>query len=174
MAQGQDRRVEAVKAFFAILIILYLFTSIWSFLSQPRIPQAESKTAPKADLAFIEDLRQKWVDDLIKYECWKILPDGTLGCPNNYKRLDDNDAYSYGCHQYQWNTFRNLVKKYKLLPHAEEHEYMNMIYDCEFQKVVTRVAIDNESKAVIKGMWWTTIVKRGYGLPPEKHDLARY
>ncbi len=50
------------------------------------------------------------------------------------KILDSNNKYSYGLLQFQEDTFVRYTKKYNFLPEAEESEYMNFIYDGEYQK----------------------------------------
>lgn len=56
------------------------------------------------------------------------------GGRTDIKILDSNNLYSYGVLQFQEDTFIRYTKKYNLLPEAEESEYMNFIYDEDYQK----------------------------------------
>lgn len=71
--------------------------------------------------------------------------------------LDTNKKYSYGCLQYQMATWNHYSKKYGI--DAE-------IMDCDAQIEVTRNIIKYEKDGWRN--WWTTVVKKGVGLPPEK------
>lgn len=117
-------------------------------------PSAENATAsyvPREKTAL-----EKYIDKLAhNYEC--------IECPENYRRIDSNGYYSYACLQFQWATFKDRVRRYKLAEYAENAELMNLIYDCDFQKQVALKMFQNEKNA-----WthWRTSVKRGLGLPP--------
>jgi hypothetical protein len=113
------------------------------------------KTSPESVFERNKGVADNWVNGLVEYEC--------KDCPPLYKRLDDNGKYSYGCLQYQKDTFISDVKNYKLLPYTEDQEIMNFIYDCEFQKDLASVTIlDNPKNAV---RWRTSVEDRGYGYP---------
>lgn len=102
------------------------------------------------------DKLDRWIDRLAsEYEC--------QGCPPRYRRIDSNGLYSYGCLQFQERTFVNAVKIYSLLPDAEPGEYLNQIYDCDFQKEVARAMLLHELDACYH---WQTSVLRGAGAPP--------
>lgn len=57
---------------------------------------------------------------------------------------DDKGTPSYGLFQYKETTWKRYIKQYNLLPEAEEHEYMNFIYDEELQRKLTFLILKNE------------------------------
>jgi hypothetical protein len=61
-------------------------------------------------------------------------------------------------------TFESYVKRYELLPNMEDSELENMIYDCDFQKLLTRKMIEEDPENWRH--WYTSVAKRGLGLPP--------
>lgn len=87
------------------------------------------------------------------------------------KVLDHNNRYSYGCLQFQMATFKSYIRKYDLLPEAEDKELENMIYDCDFQKTLARKMIEDDYSN-----WknWYTSATAKIGLPPksESTELA--
>ena len=97
-----------------------------------------------------------WLDKLSKME----------NCPAE-GILDTNKKMSYGCLCYQKTTFFVYTKLYNLLPEAEDQEYMNMIGDCDFQKVLARKMIEDNYNSWTH--WWISVVKRGLGKPPKVH-----
>jgi hypothetical protein len=93
----------------------------------------------------------KWVDQLETYES---------GGNENIVIVDTNGRKSYGCLQFQKRTFVEQVKKYNLLPQAEDIEIPNMIMDCDFQKrLAYEMILDNNKNY----RHWATSVKRGLG-----------
>ena len=76
-----------------------------------------------------------------------------------YRRIDSNNAYSYGCLQFQQSTYLWAAKKYKLDPWAG-----GGIYDCNNQWKLAR-AMFLEDKEAAAGDWHTSIFVRGLGLP---------
>lgn len=105
----------------------------------------------------IRDPLYTWLDALEEYEC--------LGCGENYSRVDVNGLRSYGCLQFQEQTFKAFVRRYDLLPYAETAEIMNMIYDCDFQKIVAHRMIQENDDAW--SHWYTSVELRGLGKPPK-------
>lgn len=96
-----------------------------------------------------------YLDTLATYEC--------RDCPDGYRRLDSNQKYSFGCLQFQKRTFDAMVARYRLVP---EREYDNSldIVRCEDQKRVARAMFqDDPGRASLH--WFTSIYKRGLGLP---------
>lgn len=87
------------------------------------------------------------------------------------KILDHNNQYSYGCLQFQMATFKSYVHKYDLLPEAEDKELENMIYDCDFQKILARAMIEDDYTNWRN--WYTSVTKK-IGLPPrpQNEELA--
>lgn len=124
------------------------------------ITEAETKKVYIAEEPIRHDALDQYIDTLAnEYEC--------RDCPELFKRLDSNNRYSYGCLQFQEATFISSVKRYKLLPQAEDHEIMNFIYDCEFQKTVAREMFLSEKDAA--NHWFTSIYK---GHPPARPPLG--
>lgn len=101
------------------------------------------------------DKLDAWIDSLVVKES-----EGR----SHIKILDHNDRYSYGCLQFQMETFESYIKRYELLPHTEDSELENMIYDCDFQKLLTRKMIEEDPENWRH--WYTSVAKRGLGLPP--------
>lgn len=86
------------------------------------------------------------------------------------KILDHNNYYSYGCLQFQMGTFKSYVKKYGLLPEAEGKELENMVYDCDFQKLLARRMIEDNPNNWRH--WYTSVSVKKLGLPPKPEALA--
>lgn len=101
------------------------------------------------------DKLDAWIDSLVAKES-----EGKA----HIKILDHNDRYSYGCLQFQMETFESYIKRYNLLPYAEYSELENMIYDCDFQKLLTRKMIEENPENWRH--WYTSVAKRGLGVPP--------
>lgn len=80
--------------------------------NQPADPKKEALTA--------------WIEKLAKGE----------GCPVE-GLIDSNHKLSYGDLCFQEATFKGFVKKYNMLPDAEDNEYMNLIGDGKFQRELT-------------------------------------
>jgi hypothetical protein len=105
-----------------------------------------------------EDLLDSWINLLAQYEC--------DGCGSHYRRVDSNHRYSYSCLQYQETTFREMVRLYdKGLP---EEQIGILIYDCSYQKQLTRALIEDKGKKAARH-WYTSVYVRGLGEPPVNH-----
>ena len=77
--------------------------------------------------------------------------------------LDSNQKYSTGCLQFQDATFLTYVRRYKMLPSAEDDEVMNYLYDCDFQKLLgTMMILENFNNWQ---HWFNSTNKIGY--PPK-------
>lgn len=61
----------------------------------------------------------------------------------NIKILDNNHKYSYGCLQFQKQTFVGYAKSLNMLPETEDNEIENFIYDCEYAKLLAEKMIEN-------------------------------
>lgn len=144
------------NAILGVMIGLLLSVPINSFLGSPiRLDEQKSEEQIKRE-KYEADLG-RYIDDLAdKYEC--------PNCPPNFRIIDSNNKYSYGCLQFQEATFVSEVARYGLLPEAEPAEVMNLIYDCDFQKKLAMLMFLNDPYA---WMHWRTSVWRGLGLPPE-------
>ena len=101
----------------------------------------------------IKDELDVWLDKLETYE----------NCPVE-GIVDTNHKLSYGCLCFQFSTFKSFVKQYNFLPEAEEREYLNMIGDCDFQKILAKQMLQSDYNNWKH--WWTS-VRRGLGLPPK-------
>ncbi len=89
-------------------------------------------------------------------------------CPNcgpRYKRVDSNGKFSYGCLQFQSATWREMVRRHD--PDSEgktDTEIHSTIYECNNQKQIAKAMFrENPKKASYH--WYTTIYKKGLGLP---------
>jgi hypothetical protein len=80
------------------------------------------------------------------------------------KILDTNGYYSYGCLQFQMRTFLEYGNKYDVFSNAEIEHLDKLIYDCDFQKRLAKLMIqDNPNNW---RHWHTSVTKGGIGLPP--------
>ncbi len=113
----------------------------------------ENSRLPLRDLSPL----RKWLDRLAEeFEC--------PGCASNYKRIDSNGKYSYGCLQFQEATFKAAIRRNKALVGVEDNELMNYIYDCEFQKDLAEIMWQSEGASAY--YHWRTSIDRGLGMPP--------
>jgi len=73
--------------------------------------------------------------------------------------------YSYGCLQFQKETFLTNLKKFyqSTYDNLEGEEWQNLIYDCNFQKELAYKMIEEDSNQWIH---WKVSVNRGLGKPP--------
>lgn len=101
-------------------------------------------------------------------EAWLSGLEEKENCPPD--GVWDVHSLSYGIYCYKEKTFLGFLKtpKYRkaLAPNTEDGELMNLIGDPLFQRNLTRMIVLNESADTIENLWWTSIVKRGLGLPP--------
>jgi len=117
-------------------------------------------TRSVADIVQAKDKLDLWLDRLALKE--------SQG-KTHVKILDHNNRYSYGCLQFQMQTFESYVQKYNLLPDTESAELENMIYDCDFQKILAKKMIEDDYTN-----WrnWYTSAKTKIGLPPKPEALV--
>lgn len=98
-----------------------------------------------------------WVEELAVYEC--------PSCGPNYRRVDINGLYSYGCLQFQEATFRSYALRYHLLT-KEQLEDLNYYYRCDIQKqIVKRMFAEMGNTYEFGRNWYTSIYVKGLGLP---------
>lgn len=128
------------KVIIAVLILIGLVVPLYS-----KRPQVE--TAPP----YFPDELDIWLMKLASHEGCK--PEGTM----------DRGSLSYGLFCYKEGTFKMFVKKYDLLPNAEEDEIMNLIGDAQFQWKLTRMVFEDSCQNWRN--WYTSTVKK-IGLPP--------
>ena len=81
---------------------------------------------------------------------------------------DRNGQLYYGCLQFHERTFRAYARKFHLLPNMKRSEAMALIYDCEFQKRLATLMIEDDP-----GNWrhWKGTVRKRVGLPPAPPEL---
>lgn len=98
-----------------------------------------------------------YLDNLEKFEC--------PNCGPRYKRVDSNGKYSYGCLQFQSATWREMVRKHDPdSKRKDDEEIHSRIYECKYQKQIAGAMFkENPKKASFH--WYTTIYKKGLGLP---------
>jgi hypothetical protein len=58
--------------------------------------------------------------------------------------IDTNGKKSCGVLQYQLSTYKSFIKRYKLLPEAEDHEIENMWLDPDMQRLATYKALEED------------------------------
>jgi hypothetical protein len=106
---------------------------------------------------------QKWLERLADHES-NDRADITV--------LDHNGRYSYGCLQFQMQTFRAYTKLHGLLPSAtDDHVYLKFIYNCDFQKKLARMMLADSYE---NWRHWSYTVRTKTGMPPpaNKDDRA--
>ncbi len=89
-------------------------------------------------------------------------------CPNcgpNYKRVDSNKRFSYGCLQFQLQTFISMSQRYHIATSTESKiDIISHIYSCDYQKAIAKAMFEDDPVAA-SYHWYTTIYKKGLGLP---------
>lgn len=146
--------------------------SLGMTLASSAVPPALENTSPAVEISNspeasegTKDVRtplDRWIDKLVEYESHGRT---------QIKILDHNGYYSYGCLQFQMPTFKAYVERYGLLPEAEDSELQNMIYDCDFQKSLTKRMIQEDSANWQH--WYTSVAIKGLGEPPLERELAK-
>lgn len=86
------------------------------------------------------------------------------------KILDHNKRYSYGCLQFQMQTFKSYIKKYDLLEDGDSTDLNELIYDCGFQKVLARLMIEDDYSNWRN--WYTSVTAKKLGFPPVTEKKA--
>jgi hypothetical protein len=103
----------------------------------------------------VEDEMDHWLSKLARFE----YP----GTEKYYKRLDSNGRYSYGCLQFQAQTFTGMAQKYNI---SKAFGNASAIYDCSIQKEIAR-AMFLEDPVAAAHHWYTSIYVKGLGMPPD-------
>ncbi len=70
--------------------------------------------------------------------------------------LDSNNRYSYGCLQYQMDTWIGDSRTYHI---------RGEMMDCSKQRQLARLTVENEPKDGWR-RWYNSVAKRGVGMPP--------
>lgn len=84
----------------------------------------------------------------------------------NIKILDNNGEHSFGCLQFQKETFEEFGLKYKLI--APDDEIDDLLYDCNLQKEIAKKMIEDNYNNWRH--WYTSVKIKKLGLPP-KNDV---
>ena len=82
------------------------------------------------------------------------------------KILDNNGEYSFGCLQFQKETFEEFGLKYKLITPDADTEASNLLYDCNLQKEIAKKMIEDNYSNWQR--WYTSVITRKLGLPPHQ------
>ncbi len=80
----------------------------------------------------------------------------------NIKILDNNGKNSFGCLQFQKQTFKEFGLKYGLVSSADEIN--DLIYDCELQKELAKRMLEENYDNWRH--WYTSVKVKNLGLPP--------
>ncbi len=86
----------------------------------------------------------------------------------NIKILDHNGEHSFGCLQFQKETFEEFGLKYKLI--APDDEITDLLYDCQLQKEIAKKMIEDNYNNWRR--WYTSVKIKKLGLPP-KNDVEK-
>mgnify|MGYP001568270099 CR=1 FL=1 len=100
----------------------------------------------------------RWIEKLIAFES---------NGKKNIKILDHNGEHSFGCLQFQKETFEEFGMKYQLIAINDDTE--KLIYNCELQKEIAKAMIkENYSNW---RHWYTSVMIKKLGLPPTENTL---
>lgn len=105
------------------------------------------------------DTFAKWLNRLEKAE-------SDASGNTRLKVLDNNNEYSYGCLQFQAETFLQYGKQYKLIP-RELTDVEPLIYSCVLQKELATAMIKGNYK---NWQHWRHSVREVVGLPPYSEE----
>lgn len=86
----------------------------------------------------------------------------------NIKILDHNGEHSFGCLQFQKETFKEFGLKYRFITIDDDID--NFIYDCRLQKEIAKKMIEDNYSNWRR--WYTSVKIKGLGLPP-KSDIEK-
>lgn len=134
------------------LIILCLLLPLPGIAYAPQISPIQGDTPDSAVSAYYVT-KDPYIREIVDF-----LATCESGNRSNIRILDTNNKYSYGLLQFQAETFMGYGFGYKLLPQAERGEYMNLIYDGEFQKSVAYKMLEEDIHNV---RHWTICAQRG-------------
>lgn len=140
---------------FVVLIVI-------AFATKPT--PVESTTLPAAIIATTTpEQKQDALDVYLSRLAWTYECVGACFKAERNKEpfriVDSNKQYSYGCLQFQQDTYIAMAKKYHVDAWAGRG-----IYDCDNQWKIAR-AMFEENKVAAAQHWYTSIYTRGLGLP---------
>lgn len=142
-----------------IIFIANLWHNIFSYDVTPKKEVFRIETIIKKERTPLD----KWFD--------KVLPPlKKQESGGNWFAVNEGDALitghpSIGCYQFQPPTFIAGINRYQLLPYAEKAEYMNFIYDCDFQEKLVKLMLQEDNGW---RHWWTSF--NLLGLPKHPPD----
>jgi hypothetical protein len=93
-----------------------------------------------------------------KYDAWIDTLEQNEGCPVN-GIIDSNGIKSYGPACFQMQTFKEQVRKYQLVPYANDNELYNWISDEPLQRRLIKLMLAENINNAYK--WANTIKKIG-------------
>lgn len=79
------------------------------------------------------------------------------------KVMDVNGKYSYGCLQFQMATFQAYMRRFSLLSEMNLGGWEETIYDCELQKRLAKLMLEEDYDAWMH--WYNSTLAIGY--PPQ-------
>lgn len=86
---------------------------------------------------------EKWLDFVLP--ALEKAESGGNPLAENWEDAKITSEPSIGCYQFQPKTFIAYTKTYNLLPYAEDKEILNYIYDCEYQRELTKMILIMET-----------------------------
>lgn len=125
----------------------------------PALPVNVPSIAPQNDLVAVQyapDALDRWIDKLAIKES-----EGKT----HIKILDHNNRYSYGCLQFQMETFKAYTARYDMLKGASDNDFEESIYDCDLQKSLARKMIEEDYGNWRH--WYTSVAIKNLGYPPK-------
>ena len=135
-----------------LCITLCLLLPLPGITNAPQISPIQGDTPDSAVSAYYVT-KDPYIREIVAH-----LATCESGNRSDIRILDTNNKYSYGLLQFQAETFTGYGYGYKLLPQAEKGEYMNLIYDGEFQKSVAYKMLEEDINNV---RHWTVCAQRG-------------
>lgn len=125
-----------------------------------QMPNANTSTATpyigtNAGIAFYRQTPlDLWLEKLIVLES---------NGKENIKILDHNGVHSFGCLQFQKETFEEFGMKYQLVTVDDDTD--ELIYDCTLQKEIAKRMIEDNYNNWRH--WYTSVMIKKLGLPPQ-------
>lgn len=158
-ARDFERPIMRKKNSFFWAIIGLLALIIIAFASKPTPVQS----TPASVATSTVEVKQDKLDVYLSRLAWTYECVGKCAVAerthSNFRIIDSNNQYSYGCLQFQQDTYLAMAKRYKVDPWAGRG-----IYDCENQWKIAR-AMFEENPTSAANHWYTSIYVRGLGLP---------
>lgn len=160
MKQNQKNVVLAIR--FTLFLILTGLVWLLAFPADARAPSDAPVVAQNSAMAEVSvpaSLTAYLQKLAFVYECVSGCQ-RALAMGQDFRIVDSNGLYSYGCLQFQEATWVGVNKQYGLDPWAN-----GGIYSCDRQLDVAARMFEADPIAAANH-WYTSIYKRGLGLPP--------